>query len=266
MRVKTTLVASFAVFVLALLALGGWSAWRLHDLGGASRRIIADNYDSVVAAQNMKESLERQDSAALFILLGNDARAGAQIVEHRTRFDVGFERAARNITEPGERDIIESIRALRGEYYARFDALMRSDRVAPARDYFAQLEPLFNRLRSRVDDLLRLNQEAMRAKSRAAEQVARQWFTGTLALAGTLVVASLLLASALAQRIVRPLRALTAATERMSQGDLDVAASVSSKASEIQILATAFNRMADRLPLRSGRRYRRRRPRHAAEE
>ena len=41
---------------------------------------------------------------------------------------------------------------------------------------FRQLEPLFNRLSGRVDDLLRLNQEAMQAKSRAAEQVARRWF------------------------------------------------------------------------------------------
>jgi hypothetical protein len=57
MSVKSTLLASYFVFVAALVVLGGWSAWRLHDLGGASRRIIADNYASVVAAQQMKESL-----------------------------------------------------------------------------------------------------------------------------------------------------------------------------------------------------------------
>ena len=37
-----------------------------------AHRILSENYESVVAAQNMKESLERQDSAALFALLGQD--------------------------------------------------------------------------------------------------------------------------------------------------------------------------------------------------
>jgi NtrC-family two-component system sensor histidine kinase KinB len=247
MSVRSVLIASLLVFVFALVLLGAWSAWRLRELGGASRRIIADNYDSVVAAQNMKESLERQDSAALFILLGEEQRGRAQLTTHRTRFDQSFARAAGNITEPGEREVIDDVRRLRDEYYARFDRLFSGPRAAPAREYFAELEPLFDRLRSRIDDLLRLNQEAMRAKSRAAEAVAQRWFLGTLILAATLVTASVLLASVLAQRIVRPLEVLTAATDRMSKGDLDVSAPVRPTPSEIAVLATSFNRMADHL-------------------
>jgi two-component system, NtrC family, sensor histidine kinase KinB len=121
MSVRSGLLASFLVFVMALVVLGAWSAWHLRELGGASRRIIADNYDSVVAAQDMKESLERQDSAALFILLGDVERGRAQLKEHRARFDRSFARAANNITEPGEREIIAAIDALRNEYYAQFD-------------------------------------------------------------------------------------------------------------------------------------------------
>ena len=247
MSVRSVLTASLLVFVVALVLLGAWSAWRLRELGGASRRIIADNYDSVVAAQNMKESLERQDSAALFILLGEGARGRAQLATHRTRFDQSFDRAAGNITEPGERDVIEDIRTLRGEYYARFDRLLAGPAVPPPGEYFAQLEPLFDRLRKRIDDLLQLNQEAMRAKSRAAEAVARRWVAGTVALATALVIASVLLASMMAQPIVRPLEALTAATDRMSRGDLDASASVPARPAELKALATSFNRMADHL-------------------
>ena len=154
----------------------------------------------------MKESLERQDSAALFILLGEAQRGRAQLGEHRARFDRSLDRAAGNITEPGEREVIAGIHDLRARYYARFDALVaaRSRGASPA-STSRELEPLFNQLRRRVDDLLQLNQEAMRAKSRAAEPVARRWFTMTLVLAATLVAASLLVATALARRVVRPL-------------------------------------------------------------
>ncbi|HKG97201.1 MAG TPA: hypothetical protein VKA97_05285 [Pyrinomonadaceae bacterium] len=107
MNLRTKLLLGYLVFVAALVVLGGWSAWRLREMGGVSRRIISNNYDSVVAAQEMKESLERQDSAALFALLGARDKATTQLREHRARFDVNFQKAANNITEIGEPEAIE---------------------------------------------------------------------------------------------------------------------------------------------------------------
>src|SRR3982751_983348 len=121
MSLRQKLISGYLVFVVALVLLGGWSAWRLREMGGVSRRIIANNYDSVVAAQEMKESLERQDSAALFLLLGAPAKAEVQLREHRTRFNASFNKAANNITEIGEREAIESIRRDRDLYYKMFD-------------------------------------------------------------------------------------------------------------------------------------------------
>ena len=61
----------------------GWSAWRLEEAGAVSQRILSENYESVVAAQSMKESLERLDSATLFAELGRTDRAQRQLEEHR---------------------------------------------------------------------------------------------------------------------------------------------------------------------------------------
>src|SRR6266581_6189640 len=159
MSLRSKLLYSYLIFVAALVILGGWSAWRLREMGGVSRRIIANNYDSVIAAQDMKESLERQDSTALFALLGQHERARAQLHEHRQRFNAAFEKAAHNITEPGESELIESIRYDRDTYYHLFDAFVveLAPRPAgtptdggaqapsePARHaYFTQLEPMF---------------------------------------------------------------------------------------------------------------------------
>src|SRR3954462_13699771 len=110
MSLRTKLLAGYLVFVAAIMALGGWSAWWMLLMGDVSRRIISNNYDSVVAAQEMKESLERQDSAGVFALLGAREKAAAQLREHRTRFDANFKKAENNITEAGEREAIEAIR------------------------------------------------------------------------------------------------------------------------------------------------------------
>src|SRR5215510_14227505 len=214
MRLRAKLLLGYMLFIAALVTLGGWSAWHLREMGGVSRRIIANNYDSVVAAQDMKEGLERQDSAALFALLGQHEHARVQLREQRQRFNAAFEKAAHNITEPGEGELIEAIRRDRDTYYHLFDAFLaelvpvpvgaRVEAEAQAHTeqarsaYFTQLEPVFTQLRARCDSLLHLNQEAMLAKSEAAAGVAQRWFLTTLMIVTALVGAGLLLAIVLA--------------------------------------------------------------------
>jgi NtrC-family two-component system sensor histidine kinase KinB len=264
MSLRTKLLAGYLVFIAALIVLGGWSAWRLHEMGGVSRRIISNNYDSVIAAQDMKESLERQDSAALFYLADQPVRAREQLQEHRSRFDAAFTKAAGNITEPGEAEIIETIRRERDNYYRISEELeffgrgeerplrlatpaeIESSRSRQRTEYFEKLEPPFNQLRKHCDDLLQLNQRAMLAKSEAAAGVARRWFILTLLMAGLLVGAGLALAFFLAGRIIEPLRQLTETTARIAGGDLSANVEVTSH-DEVGVLAAEYNRMAERI-------------------
>lgn len=252
MSLRVKLLLSYLIFVVALLALGGWSVWRLREMGGVSRRIIANNYDSVVAAQEMKESLERQDSAALFSILGARAKALTQLREHRVRFDANLEKAANNITETGESESIAAIRRDRDAYYQMFDNFMsnatRSEKNAfsNSSEYFTTLEPQFNKLRAECEQLLQLNQRAMLAKSEAAASVAQLWFYRTLLVAGLLIAAGLGLAVFLSNRIVEPLRRLTASTVQIAGGDLNARVEVTSR-DEVGVLAVEYNRMAERI-------------------
>ena len=253
MGLRAKLLLGYAVFIAALVLLGAWSALRLHDMGKVSRRIMSENYDSVVAAQEMKESLERQDSAALFALIGAREKALTQLREHRARFDASFQKAANNITEIGEPDAIEAIRRERDVYYQRFDSFLsrttsgtQANDLALRNEYFTQLEPQFNKLRAACEHLLQLNQRAMLAKSEAAAGVAQLWFYRTLLISGVLIVTGLWFAFFLAKRIVEPLRQLTESTARIAGGDLDAKVSVSS-GDEVGLLAAEYNRMADRI-------------------
>jgi PAS domain S-box-containing protein len=246
MNLRNKLLLSFLIFVAALVALGVWSAWRLRELGGVATRIISHNYDSVIAAQDMKESLERMDSAALFLLSGNRDRAMAQFNEHRARFDAAFEKAAGNVTEPGESEIIGAIRGDREEYYRRLEAFIAEGEKRQPGDYFQRLEPPFNKIRAELNRLLQLNQQAMLAKADVAAGAARREFFYTLALAGALGAAGLALAFLLANSIVRPVRELTATASNIAGGDLAAKARITSR-DEIGILAAEFNRMAERI-------------------
>ena len=73
LRYKLLLTYLFLVGVL--VAVSGWGIYHFALLGRAVDRILVNNYKSILAVENMKEALERQDSAARFHLAGHQARA-----------------------------------------------------------------------------------------------------------------------------------------------------------------------------------------------
>ena len=54
MKLRTKLLLGYLAFVLALGILGAWSAQTLRSMSSVAGRIIAENYDSVIAAETMK--------------------------------------------------------------------------------------------------------------------------------------------------------------------------------------------------------------------
>src|SRR5690349_12004415 len=93
---------------LALLSIAAVAS--LDRLGGAIATILRENYATVVLCQQMKEALERQDSAVLFAATGRRDIATPALVENRARFAEALAAEERNITVPGEGELVHEIR------------------------------------------------------------------------------------------------------------------------------------------------------------
>ena len=85
MTLRGKLVLAQAPLALALVAVGVVSTLTTTRLGERSRLILADNYRSVLAAQRMKESLERLDTKALVVLSGHRAEAARSTLSATSR-------------------------------------------------------------------------------------------------------------------------------------------------------------------------------------
>src|SRR5215471_13085358 len=99
---RSKLTFSYGLLILILLAVGGWGVINLVRLGRTVNVILANNYKSIIASENMKEALERQDSAATFFTIGDAARARQQFAASSDAFKSEFGIAAGNITERSE--------------------------------------------------------------------------------------------------------------------------------------------------------------------
>ncbi|WP_024336489.1 hypothetical protein [Desulfotignum balticum] len=82
---KKILIGYGLAFVLMGLVVA-WSVTNLVSLGKASEAILSENYRSILAAENMVDALERQDSGILLIYLGELETGTAQFRENEAVF------------------------------------------------------------------------------------------------------------------------------------------------------------------------------------
>ena len=243
MTLRGKLLLAQAPLGIALAVLGVVAVATISSLGARARLILKDNYRSVLAAQRMKESIERIDSAAVFLLLGRKELADRQAEENRARFEFELEVQEGNITEPGEPEKTKRLRAAWSQYLVDFDKFKQRP---TAEQYFSVLNPEFVAVKDVADDVLALNQDAMLRKSERADAAARRMDTIMVVAGIAALLLGMSLSIALTNRVLRPLGVLSQAVRRVGEGDLAARASIAGK-DEIAGLAGEFNAMAARL-------------------
>ncbi|MEW6365288.1 MAG: HAMP domain-containing protein [Acidobacteriota bacterium] len=228
---------------LVLTLLGIVSVVTVDTLGKTSDRILRDNYRSVLSAQRMKEFVERIDTAALFLVAGENERGIAQAETYRTPFEQELRVQEGNITEAGELEATRELRAAWSAYTRAFDEL-EANPVAAV--YFDRLEPRFKAVSAAADAVLALNQDAMVRKSEEARKIARSkmnLMTGVTLLA---LCAGIFSSFWLTSRLMLPLESLSLAVRRVGEGDHSARAAVEGD-DEIAHLAREINEMTTRI-------------------
>ena len=243
---RTRMLIGIAPLLAIMVGLGLWGVAMFYRVGGKIDLILRENYQSVLYAQNMKEALERMDSALLFAIGGEEQQARDQFAEYRPVFARNLNQEKGNITLPGERDMVERLSALSAQYHALSDtffALGPERKAERTKFYFVRLLPTFRDIKREADAILDLNQKNMEDENGRARHAAA--VSIRLMVVALLVAAATagLIAMALSRSIVGPIQSVTFAARAMARGDLEQVVPVVSR-DELGELAAAFNSMA----------------------
>ena len=247
MNLYRKLLLAQAPIGLALALVGIFSALVVSYLGSHSQTILKDNYRSVLAAQRMKEAIERMDSAALFIVADQRQKGIEQAEKYRPLFEAELKVQEGNITEAGEKEFTLGLRRAWTDYQAKFARLDKSAGPEAARQlYFAELEGAFYRVKAAADEILAINQDTMVRKSDEVRRTAERMNAITLTVALVALVLGVVVSTLLTRRLLQPLSALSDATKKIGEGNFDARARVRGN-DELAGLARDFNTMAARL-------------------
>jgi signal transduction histidine kinase len=252
LALRARIILTLLPLLALLAALGGAGYLLLSHLARSINVILRENYDSVLYMERLGEALERIDSSFTFALAEEEARARKQYAANWARYREELKNEQKNITLPGEGDLVEQLTDLTKVYRKEGDDFFRlADTPTRRRAYFGAdgkpgLLDRFNAIKAVSKDILRINQENIEESSAAAKQTAASsliWFGAGLVAAAALAV---VLARNTVHAILRPIRALTESTRAIGAGNLDQVVPVVT-ADELGQLAEGFNAMARQL-------------------
>ncbi len=246
LRIK--LLLGLTPLLVMMVGIELWAIAMFDHLGGRIRVILKENYESVVAAEGMKEALERMDSAAQFAINGQNDRAIKQFRDFQPMFEENLEKERNNVTliAEGEQVLADRLKANYANYLKQceeFYSLPATEMSRRSDFYYKRLYPAFLDIKSDADEVLKINQANMRLEDqRARHAAARSREVLILALVASLAIA-IGVSLALSRSILEPIRAVTRGARAMSLGDLDQVVSATTH-DELGELAAAFNTMA----------------------
>jgi methyl-accepting chemotaxis protein len=244
MRLATRISLGYWYLVILLLITAAGAALGFHTLGSSIGRVLTENFDSVRASTEMMESLERQDSAVLALLLGKE-EAGEALEASEAAFLEALARARANITIPEEVAVIEDIERGFTAFVDARDQLLASVPEHPLRAYNEKTFPAFESVKTRVLDLLNINHRAMVEEDRNSQATALRRAT-ILALLVLLALFSLaLLSRALNRVLLDRLDELATVAEAIAGGSFDRRAA-SHYPDELGAVARQLNAVLDR--------------------
>lgn len=244
---KRRIFLGLAPILVLLAGIGIYAIVLLKELGGKIDLTLKENYRSVVAGRQMKESLQAMDSALVFTLLG-ETEVGTKIYQqNQPIFAKNLVAEEHNITLPGEQKLADALRQQFTTYQNevnRFNEITDSDQKRQF--YFSTLQPLDAKIKDTAQQVIRINEENMLSENQGARSLSTS-SSRYLSLAVAIgIIASLFFAFRLQRSIVRSLHTLTSVAKELGEGNLDQLVPVSSS-DEMGQLAAAFNKLASKL-------------------
>ena len=247
LMLRNRIILGLAPIFILIIAMGIYAVSLFAKLGGAIDVILRENFRSVLAAQNMKETAERMDSALFFSLVGEEQRGRGMYEQNLPAFRENLKIELNNITLPGERELAEKIAALHDRYVKQAETFWSITDLAQRRQmYFGEMLPTFTEIKDTADRILRINQDAMVKADREARALSATSIRYMIIAIGGGLVIAVFFAVRLQRSILRPIRALTASSKELGEGNLDQVVPVVSH-DELGQLADAFNKMAGKL-------------------
>lgn len=248
---RAKILAGYIVVILIMIAVMVWSLYNFNRLNESFRAIIAQNYTSIVAADNMVKSLDDQVNGLFLIFSQGNRTDGEKIFESAKQdFFFWFETAREAAYNPEETQVLDSLNSQYMVFLSEVSFLVANPLVYTSHlekeNEYSKAISLITVIKNQCYRVFETNHVFIKRAEERVQSITRIAAFTMLFLAILGTVLSLIFSTKFSTYIVKPVKDLTRSVKHISAGNFDQIIQ-SSDSDEIGILADEFNSMVGRL-------------------
>lgn len=245
-RIRRRLVVAFIALALTTIGAGVTGVLATAYMNRTYTRVLNHSVEHVTTALSLQVATTRRATALRGYLLTGQRDFLVEFLEAQTLIDAQIADFRRE-PEPYVQDLTRVLAQRDRAYLAAANRARRAfeggDTESAAQIDDDDVRPANDALRSRIDPFVSSERARVRRERQDAANVAGLVRYGAVGAAALTLTLASMLAWLLARSIVRPLRRLEAAADRMAAGDLRARADIAG-ADEIAAVGRAFDQMA----------------------
>ena len=246
-KIRTKVLFGILFLFVEFVLIGALSIYYISSIKYSSELTIKNNYRSVHYSENMIQAIDETNTAESSLLLNKQYHYDKNALSVSfDRFEENLQLEEKNITEFGEKELVQSIK----ENYLKYKSLLSEPKSPNTTDKFTNYSvnvlPLANELKSKIFTVSTLNMQSIVQKNESLNEMIRHIYK---ILSIVLTVCFLITFSFMINfpnYIAGPIRKITESIKEIANSDFKSIIIVSRK-DEFKELAEAINYMAEKL-------------------
>jgi nitrate/nitrite-specific signal transduction histidine kinase len=246
-KIRTKVLFGILFLFIEFVLIGALSIYYISSIKYSSELTIKNNYRSVHYSENMIQAIDETNTAESSLLLNKQYHYDKNSLSVSfNRFEENLQLEEKNITEFGEKELVQSIK----ESYLKYKSLLSEPKTTNTTDKFTNYSvnvlPLANEIKSKIFTVSTLNMQSIVQKNESLNEMIRHIYK---ILSIVLTVCFLITFSFMINfpnYIAGPIRKITENIKEIANSDFKSRITVTSK-DEFKELAEAINYMAEKL-------------------
>ncbi len=241
MGIRLKIFFGFGILALMLLLAGLVSIHELTTIGKSVIKMLDDNYQSIQASNTMLETLEREDSGILLLLMGKWDEGRNHLLQSDSMFNSALNTVKNNITIQGEEEYVKRIE----EEYTLFKNIWKKPIVGTPREgnfewYYSESHNQFMKVKNSIKALMELNQETMYTTSKLLKNRSKRSVMPAIVAIVTAIVFTILFNYFIHYYFAKPIVQITRGVEDFNEYGKEFKVEIETE-DELKRLAEAIN-------------------------
>ncbi len=245
MKIKEKLTLGIVFLFIEFLVIALFSAYSIYNISKQSEMIMKDNNLSIQYAENMLQTIDRINALQLAVLFNAaQTKHENELAGLYERFEENLSREAKNVTEPGEKELLQS---LTDEYKSYMVSVAEMHAIKNKSDfYFQKLLSKYHSLKSNIYRISDINMQAITKKNENVNQYERRSYVILTIIASICFLLSIVFIFNFPGMISDPIRQLSEGLKGVAEGNYNIHLDFKSNG-EFKEMENAVRTIADRL-------------------